>query len=82
MGRGTMLGLGFSVRFKRDDYTHAIRSCALECRGMSMLLEDGNQAFMGFAPPCESLAEFEAQIDRLLDKLNAVRREARDAFRV
>jgi len=48
---------------------------------MSMVNADGSQQFIGFALPTESLTEFEAQIDRLLDQLNTARKQARIAFR-
>jgi hypothetical protein len=47
---------------------------------MSIVNADGSQQFIGFALPTDSLPEFEAQIDRLLDQLNAARKQARIAF--
>jgi hypothetical protein len=81
MGSDAVIDLGFSLTVKRDDYTGTVKSCALECRGAAMLMEDGSYQFFGFAPPCHSLKELEAQLDGLLNQLNAVRKEARAVFR-
>ena len=73
--------LGFSVVFKRDDYTGKVESCALRCNGMAMAMDDGSYSFIGITPPAATLSDLELQIDRLLDQLNAARKEARTAFK-
>jgi hypothetical protein len=73
--------LGFSVRVTRDEYTHKVTGCALECIGVAMLVEGGLYRFLSVTPPCTSLKELELSIDRLLDQLNTARKEAREAFR-
>ena len=74
--------LGFSLVINRDDYTNKVLSCALECRGMAMQLSDGSYQFLSIMPPCNSLKEFEERIDRLLDQINAARKEARTAYNI
>jgi hypothetical protein len=65
----------------RDEYTHEVTSCALECIGAAMHCDDGLHHFLSITPPCTSLRELELSIDRLLDQLNKARKEAREAFR-
>jgi hypothetical protein len=74
--------LGFRVRIARDPYTHKVTNCALECIGAAMRDENGTFSFMSVTPPCSSLAELEIAIDRLLDQLNAARKESREAFQI
>jgi hypothetical protein len=75
-----MRELGFSLVTKRDDYTGRVVSCGLEVIGASMQMDDGTRWFFGFAAPASDLAEFEKQLDLLLDQLNRVRKDARVAF--
>ena len=74
--------LGFSVLFKRDEYTGKVLSCILECRGMAMTGDDGRPHFLALTPPAATLKDLEFALDKLMDQLNAVRKEARAAFKL
>jgi hypothetical protein len=80
--KGKDMELGSSVVFKRDEYTNKVESCVLECRGMAMATTDGSYHFIGITPPAASLRDLEECIGRLLDQLNAARKEARAAFKL
>jgi hypothetical protein len=74
--------VGFSVLFKRDEYTGKVLSCILECRGIAMLGTDRISHFLALTPPAAGLRDLEFALDRLMDQLNAVRKEARAAFKL
>jgi hypothetical protein len=74
--------LGFSVLFKRDEYTGKVVSCILECRGIAMTGDDGISRFLALTPPAATLRDLEFAIDRLMDQLSAVRKEARTEFKL
>ena len=69
---------GFFVRSWRDDYTKKVTAISLSMEAMFFNIE--GQPVASVTGPCETLADFEAQIDVLMDQLSAARKEARAAF--
>lgn len=70
--------IGFCIRTWRDDFTNKVTAVALDMHAIFFNID--GQPVASVTGPCETLADFEAQIDILMDQLSAARKEARTAF--
>jgi len=69
---------GFVVRTTYDDYTKKVTAVTMDMQAAFFNID--SQLVASVTGPCKTLAEFEAQIDALMDQLHDARKQARAAF--